>query len=354
MLDSLYEKALKKKKKINDKLNEIESFQEDISKYWVDFPIKESTKEITISGGDGSLKKLNFLSSIFYAIDAECLINSKEGLERVESSEIDIIHHHEHAEDRIRSYMSIFEIKNALKAFETYEIDLYLFDGSIRGNLIRPFPFEQELKKESKEKIILRYAPLLEKELMNSDIEITSLKFSNSLKDENEMIYLENLENLFIVSDFLKKNKIVAISKSSTSKDYFEGSKFPDIAIFDTYTEMEGYSKPIYLKASKSKRDYFPVRADHLKELTFTIFYARLENHKNILKFELPYKETDERKIKTILESVKKISAEGYPILLKKAHNDVVIRSLDLIRLSRIMEFPVKTRKTGREMLWMK
>ncbi len=72
-----------------------------------------------------------------------------------------------------------------------------------------------------------------------------------------------------------------------------------------------------------------------------------LENHKNILKFELPY-EANEEQIKHILSVIKSNSAEGYPLLLKKAHNDVVIRKVDLDRLSKIIGF---MEKSGREML---
>ena len=93
----------------------------------------------------------------------------------------------------------------------------------------------------------------------------------------------------------------------------------------------------------------FPIKNDFFRSLTFTIFYARLEDHKNILKFELPYFATED-KIKDILKIIKNKSAEGYPLLLKKAHNDVIIRNVDLERLSKIIGF---MEKSGREMLWI-
>jgi hypothetical protein len=48
------------------------------------------------------------------------VLSTTNGLTQYESSEIDIIPHHRHVEDRLRSYMGIFEIKNALKAFQEY------------------------------------------------------------------------------------------------------------------------------------------------------------------------------------------------------------------------------------------
>jgi NurA-like 5'-3' nuclease len=351
MLDSLYEKALKKRDDINHKLEEIESLQIDASGQWVDYPIKESNLDKNIAAGDGSINKRRFLPFIFYAIDAEGIIHTTTGLKRVESSEIDIISHHKYVEDRLRSYMGIFEIKNALRLFKEHDVDLFLFDGSILGNLIRPFPIEKELKEHVKEKIREKYLPLLEEEIKSSDVEITSSKFADIIADEfndqtEPMIYLENLENIVVISEFIKQNKkIVAISKTSTSNEYFN-LKVPDMAIFDMYSKKQGYSKPRHSTVSDVKRD-FPVRNDFLNSLTFTIFYARLEDYKNILKFELPYYAKEED-IKDLLKDIKNISAEGYPLLLKKAHDDVVIRKNDLENLSKIIGF---REKSGREML---
>ena len=354
MLDSLYEKALIKKDNLNEKINiDFDDLNVDPSCYWRGYTIKEDDNSLTICAGDGSINKKNFMSFIFYAIDAECLIYNKE-LTTIESSEIDIIPHHKHFEDRLRSYMGIFEIKNALNAFQKHEIDVFLFDGSISGNLIRPSPLEKKLKNELKDKIKDKYLPSLEeeldKELKNSDVRITSSKFSKTIEDEFEnkndaMIYLERLENLLIISKLLKNgSSVVAISKTSTSNEYFE-SEIPDMAIFDRHNRKEGYTTPKPINVSK--REDFPVRNDFFKGLTFTIFYARLEDHKNILKFELPY-EADEEHIKKILSLIKRNSADGYPLLLKKAHNDVMIRKVDLERLSKIIGF---MEKSGREML---
>ena len=391
MLDSLYEMALGKKGSINEMLNDLISTKIDPAGFWIDYNIEESDLDVTISAGDGSINKKKYLSFMFYAIDAECLVYNRK-IQRIESSEVDIMPHHRHVEDRLRNYMGIFEIKNALKALNHYDVDLLLFDGSILGNLIRPFPFENELPNETKEKIKQKYFPKLQKELDKDEesymqrVEnsgnggkdsggdalsrqgagITSSRFSSSMEQEygdkvEPVIYLENLENLLVISKLMEvKEKIVAISKTSTNNDYFR-SEIPDMAVFDKHSKKQGYSKPMYLNLSSKtrkkrpgylnvfkemKRD-FPVLNEFFKGLTFTIFYARLEDHKNILKFELPYEATEEE-IKHILGIIKGSSAEGYPYLLKKAHNDVVIRKVDLERLSNIIGF---LEKSGREML---
>ena len=358
MLDSLYEKALIKKNNINERIKS--DFDDPITKpseYWRNYPLTADSVNVTICAGDGSINKKKFMSFIFFAIDAECLVYNNK-LEVIESSEIDIISHHQHVEDRLRSYMGIFEIKNALKAFEEYDVDVFLFDGSILGNLIRPSPLEKKLQSKVKEEIKINYLPKIRKELKNeledSKVGIVSSKFSKTIEKEFEkkteaMIYLESLENLMVIGDLLKNERsVVGISKTSTSREYFKKSEMPDMAVFDRYSSKEGYSTPLHIKISTDdmKRD-FPIQNEFFRGLTFTIFYARLEDHKNILKFELPYEATEEEII-DILKVIKSNSVEGYPLLLKKAHNDVIIRKIDLERLSKIIGF---MEKSGREML---
>ena len=352
MLDSLYQKALLKKEDINQKINnDFMNSDIDPSKEWISYKIEEDDGNVSIAAGDGSINKKNFMGFIFYAIDAECLVFNEE-LIKIASSEIDIIPHHDFVEDRLRSYMGIFEVKNALRSFREHEIDYLMFDGSIMGNLIRPIPMEKRLKGEIKEEIKLKYLPKLKREL-NSDLEksqvgITSSKFSEKIEEFEDpasaMIYMESLENLLTIKELMQHERsVIGISKTSTNREYFK-YKIPDMAIFDRYSREQGFTKPKHMKIDKHD---FPVENDFFKGLTFTIFYARLENHKNILKFELPYK-ADEEDIKRTLRIIKNKSAEGYPLLLKKAHNDVVIKKTDLERLSKIIGL---MEKSGREML---
>ena len=220
MLDSLYEKALIKKDYINERINiDFDDLNIDPSFYWREYTINEDDISLTICAGDGSINKKNFMSFIFYAINAECLVYNKE-LKKIESSEIDIIPHHRHVEDRLRSYMGIFEIKNALRAFDEHDVEVFLFDGSILGNLIRPSPLENKLQSELKDKIKDKYLSKLEKEfyngLKNLNIRITSSKFSKTIEEEYEdktdaMIYLESLENLLVISELLKNGKAIVV-----------------------------------------------------------------------------------------------------------------------------------------------
>ena len=158
---------------------------------------------------------------------------------------------------------------------------------------------------------------------------------------------MESLEHLMALKQLLQnKEKIIAISKTSTSNDIFH-TNIPDIAILEMATKGEGFTKPYYRKVDSSVKHDFPIHNEFFTNLWFTIVFARLKDNKNVIKIELPY-HADEKEIRNILSILKSNSTDGYPFLLKKAHNDVVIKNKDMARLSNILEF---MEKTGREML---
>lgn len=351
MLETLLEIALSKKGEIISKLDEFYASGPDTSKSWVNHSFIENKGENTLAAGDGSINRKKFLSFVFYAISAETLIYKKE-LKKIESSTVDIMPHHGFVEDRLRNYMSLFELKNALRSFEEYNPDYYLFDGSLLGNLIRPLPMDRELSSDIKDTIKSRYLSSLDAEINLNAVEISASKFEDHLSEKftnktEAAIYLESLENLLIISRLLKNGrKIVGISKTSTSNDYF-GLDIPDMALFDRNHQKQGYSIPRTQKVSKTVKHDFPVENKFFRSLNFTTFYARLEDNKNLLKFELPY-EAEEEEIIELLNIIKANCTEGYPYLLKKAHNDVVIKKVDMKQLLRMMGF---IEKDGREML---
>jgi hypothetical protein len=304
MLDLLYETALKRKDKLSQKAGRIQHCQMDVSNHWIDHQITETPTTPKIAAGDGSINRIKYLPFILYAIGVEAIITGEDSLIRVADSEIDIIDHDKHAEDRLRNRMATMEIANTLTIIEAHEPDYFLFDGSIFGDIIRPVP------------------------------------------DPKSIIQSQYIEELSLISILMgHRSKIVAISKTSTSTEYFN-ERIPDMALFDLHSRKQGFSKPRYISLRDVKRS-FPVNDNFLKSLDFTIFYARLDDYKNLLKFELPYKAGVDD-IKRVLSCVKCVSAEGYPVLLRLAHDEVVIRKGDIEQISGMVGF---LEKTGREML---
>ena len=353
MLDLLYTETLNKKSSINQRIDEIFEKKIDIKSEWNNKKIEPTKFDFILAAGDGSFNKKKFIGFNFYAVGAETLVYTPHAetsrIKTIETVEVDIMPHQYYIEDRLRNMMSTFEIKTAVKSFDEYDIDYYMDDGSILGDLIRPIPTEKNIPLAYKNNILRSIY-----DNINDDISSIKLKeefkdlFENEEIDENALLtFLENLEHLMTLKYLLNnKEKIIAVSKTSTSNDIFHGN-VPDIAIFDRFTKDEGYSKPYYKKVTNEVKHDFPIEDNFFKNLWFTIFFVRLENNKNVIKIELPYYAKDDE-IENIISILKSNATDGYPFLLKKAHHDVVIKNKDITNLSQIIEL---LDKSGREML---
>lgn len=352
MLNSLYIKAASKRGSIKEIIPELEG-NSIVSDNWSEKNITSSDDEFSIGAGDGSFNKKKFLGFNFYAVAAESLIFDGQ-LKTIEQSDIDRFPYLPYLDEFLSNYMSIFELKCCLSSLEEYNVDYYLIDGSIYGDLQNPFPKGVETSAKAKKDLISATLNDFEEMVKNpSDKSVYSPKlFNKYFKSYQEhkypyTLYLTTIERLVVLKEILKNSrKMIAISKSSSNNDIFH-SNMPDIAIFDKYTQKEGISKVIRKKVSKDINTTFPVFDEFFKDLKFTIFYLRLADYKNVLKVELPY-EASMAEIEEIVSKLKKFSTNGYPYLLKKAHNDVVISDKnikELINIAKVRE------KSGREML---
>lgn len=352
MLNSLYIKAASKRGSIKEIIPELEG-NSIVSDNWSEKNITSSDDEFSIGAGDGSFNKKKFLGFNFYAVAAESLIFDGQ-LKTIEQSDIDRFPYLSYLDEFLSNYMSIFELKCCLSSLEEYNVDYYLIDGSIYGDLQNPFPKGVETSAKAKKELISATLNDFEEMVKNpSDKSVYSPKlFNKYFKIYREYkypytLYLTTIERLVVLKEILKNpRKMIAISKSSSNNDIFH-SNMPDIAIFDKYTQKEGISKVIRKKVSKDINTTFPVFDEFFKDLKFTIFYLRLADYKNVLKVELPY-EASMAEIEEIATKLKKFSTNGYPYLLKKAHNDVVISDKnikELINIAKVRE------KSGREML---
>lgn len=352
MLNSLYIKAASKRGSIKEIIPELEG-NSIVSDNWSEKNITSSDDEFSIGAGDGSFNKKKFLGFNFYAVAAESLIFDGQ-LKTIEQSDIDRFPYLSYLDEFLSNYMSIFELKCCLSSLEEYNVDYYLIDGSIYGDLQNPFPKGVETSAKAKKELISATLNDFEEMVKNpSDKSVYSPKlFNKYFKICQEYkypytLYLTTIERLVVLKEILKNSrKMIAISKSSSNNDIFH-SNMPDIAIFDKYTQKEGISKVIRKKVSKDINTTFPVFDEFFKDLKFTIFYLRLADYKNVLKVELPY-EASMAEIEEIATKLKKFSTNGYPYLLKKAHNDVVISDKnikELINIAKVRE------KSGREML---
>ena len=345
MLKSLYIKALNNRRYIQPEPEKNSDFS--LEGKWFDKPFAKSNKDFSIAAGDGSFNIKKFLMFNYCPVSAEALIYDGD-LKSIEQSEIFEMEHVPFIKELIPNYMSVFELKCCLKAINEYDVDYYLFDGSIFGDLQNHYPKGAKQPEDLKEKLdggVLKYFTDTVNDLSNLDLSFPRIKkkiYAHPSKELDEVydLYLSSIEKLLVLREVLKNNKkVISISKTSSNNDLFH-SNAPDIGILDQFTQKQGISDIIRKKVESSIAVPFPVFNEFFSKLWFTIFYVRLEENKNILKVELPYWAEDDE-VEEIIEIIKRDSAEGYPYLLNKAHNDVIITNKhvdELLKISRIYE----------------
>ena len=271
MLNSLYIKAASKRGSIKEIIPELEG-NSIVSDNWSEKNITSSDDEFSIGAGDGSFNKKKFLGFNFYAVAAESLIFDGQ-LKTIEQSDIDRFPYLPYLDEILSNYMSIFELKCCLSSLKEYNVDYYLIDGSIYGDLQNPFPKGVETSAKAKKDLISATLNDFEEMVKNpSDKSVYSPKlFNKYFKIYQEYkypytLYLTTIERLVVLKEILKNSrKMIAISKSSSNNDIFH-SNMPDIAIFDKYTQKEGISKVIRKKVSKDINTTFPVFDEFFKD----------------------------------------------------------------------------------------
>ncbi len=322
MIENVYELVARRK---SDILRKIYNLDKKSSKYrekWNDYEF--DPKKAVIGAEDGSLNFKRYVDFILYATNAVAVLY-ESGIENHFLTDVDILYPYKRVEDRLNIYRSMFEFKVVLENLD--KASLFLIDGSLISSIVKPFHFDgfdgiESYMDEIKNKIYR--------------LEIVSKKFQEELKDK--VIDLEYLEYLETLKRLIEKGKekIVAVSKTSTSSKYF-GSGIPDIAIFERISDKQGFSEPISRDINDELKRKLPMEYDsYFKELTFTIFYSRLSDRGRVLLFEVP-RNIDKDEAVDILEKIKSITVGDYPYLLKKAHDMVVIKSKDMENIANIL-----------------
>ena len=353
MLNSLYEKAITKRGLVFN-VESSANIENQLEGRWFDRTINKSKLEFSIGAGDGSFNKKKFLTANFCAVDAESVIYDGSGIKKIEDCDIFNIPHVSFLRELLSNYMAIYELKCALRTIKEYDVDYYLFDGSILGDLDNAYPRGAKQPSQISDNLNKNFIDDFQKEIEHHKygFAFTSIRDRFDLSSEDEFkkieeynLYLASFEKLILLKELMKyRKKIISISKSSADNSIFRWN-FPDIAFLDLFTRKQGLS--FKKEHEVHKEATFPFFSEFFKSLNFTIFYLRLEDNKNVFKVELPYKASNEE-IFRIIEMLKVFSVQGYPYLLNMAHNDVVIKDKNMDELLKIAKI---YQKTNREML---
>jgi len=384
MLDALYLKTIEKRNEINEFFENIAEQIEiaNVKKEYVPKKFDKNIQDKNFSAIDGSFNKTKYMAGYIYAITSQTIV-SKSGqnvFKESTSADINTVSTiYNNRIDRLLSLqMNIFELKSTIDTLRKHDdIHYMLMDGSLRGSLMsfRPLQYYDIPKKLTM--IFPEYYRQLEESIGNNDlsIEITTERIKGELSREceklikmenmdysykdNEMnilMYLESIEQLLCIYYLLKefKDKIICISKTSSTKSLFN-EFIPDSAVIEYTCDESGYTRPRLQESNNIIREIngnkvtidYPVRNRQLSDNVFTTSFVKLEDKSNVLKIELPRK-IEEKTFEEILADLESVSVEGYPHILKKAHDEVKIESKFMDRIQRNLGI---YDKTGRDML---
>ena len=343
MLNSLYEKAIAKRGFVFD-IESDTDIESQLDRRWFDRKIGESRDDFSIAAGDGSFNRKKFLTTNFCAVGAESIMFDGE-IKKIDDSDIFNIPHVSFLDELLSSYMAIYELKCALRTLRDYNIDYYMFDGSILGDLQNAFPrgvklpskirdnLDDSLLAEFHSRLKLRHYGLIFPSIRD-DLKLYDLPKEDNTNILNETnLHLASVEKIILLREILQyRKRIISISKSSSENDLFHWN-IPDIAFLDKFTKKQGMTIIKYKHVHKKAP--FQFYNDFFKSLTFTVFYVRLQDNKNVLKVELPY-EASKEEVFEIMRKINNLSVQGYPYLLNRAHNDVVITDRNMKELMKI------------------
>jgi hypothetical protein len=130
-------------------------------------------------------------------------------------------------------------------------------------------------------------------------------------------------------SKLMGKRNVVFVAKTSESNTVIGGA-VGDLFYFARSTPASGFSKP------------------HYEPIGVSVFYARLADHAPCLKVEVPGK-VDEDEARNVLDVLSSRCFNGYPYVLRLAHERCKISKEDMLRLSEVLGLNVEV--GGREVL---
>lgn len=373
MLESLYSTTLNKKHEINNEFtnlrnyinsNELEDFIE-----WSPNKIKQDK---TFISTDGSSNQKKFIAHFVYAVESEC-IYSKPGQPISKEAQCGDINtfstaYPEKYNNFISLHMDILELKSTIKTLNKYpNIDYILLDGSIKGKL-NNFKVNTNISKDIRNNLN-NHIKLLEKQLEDDSFNLglyyddikndlkneINNKFPNCTYENIELDikeYFVSLELLCCINHLMSKysGQIICIAKSNSTKEFFN-QKVPDMAVLEYATTKSGYVKPkitenkklVVQSDDKKLSIEYPLYKKEIPTYTYITTFARLEDKKSIIKIEIPLVHMMEcprakKVISELLNELYSCSINGYPHILKKVHDDVVIKNKDMDKIIHNLE----------------
>ncbi|WP_338603863.1 DNA double-strand break repair nuclease NurA [Sulfolobus tengchongensis] len=322
MIRKIYDMLIKNQREIKNQIYNTANYlkqeiQEKIKEYWNNYTPNTQLGQLEFVAVDGGSFSKAMRIGIIYAVGAESVIGDKGGVKPLgEDGRIGIFKPGNDAQERISLLMEALELLLALKDGKLG--DYVLMDGSLNKKIGK----KVDIQKFSKDELNL---------VENVDIDSII-----NLKDEEKMKDLLTLTNQLLISKIIEEydGKVLWISKTSRSRDLFD-TDYPDITVFELFTEETGFSNPIVKNIASEKVSNYD-KVEILKNMEYSTFYARLDKGKRVIRIDITGR-IDENIAKDIIDSISGISVKGYPFPLLKAHIDVRFSKSDREKIIRMI-----------------
>jgi len=353
LVEEVLGRLVNNRDRIFERLKMIEAERiDDGGSSWVE--VDRSAPRRPTVGVDGSCNYLSYKGVLLYAIDAEgvALRDKVEPLVRL--ADVDVLVPPGRAGYRVKVLMNILELRAALYALKHDPDSLVLLDGSFLHMIERPPPERPsywDLDGGLEELEGTLEGPELELWCKRKIDELLPL-FPGGERDERKVVLYEYLEYLELLRKVLSpeyRDRIVAIAKSSESTAIFRGL-IPDIVKLEYSVQSSGFYWGDLEKIYRPPEviGLPPRYAEFFCRLEFTVTYTRLEVGGPMVKVEVPGRRPREE-VARLLGSIARASVQGYPYVLRRAHQDVVITHRDMDTVARVLGLDAY--KTGREVV---
>jgi len=309
--------------------------EEIVLEYWHPFDAP-TDYGFTVAGADGSYNHREYVDRILFVSMGLGMFfdnrgNVVEDFEPfIQAPEISFVSTG-YREDYFSLVMTTLELKSLLRVAKKYSPDLILIDGSLRNLITRHAPSSMwfgkslEVGPEDFVEAIKGIDPI-SKGLIARDIAGEDyVAFSMALYIE----YLSLIKHLFSLEDTV----VVGISKTTTSYAVKVISELnvPDIVLFSYMTRGKGYSKGEYyiLEEDEEYKWSLPPSFELLRNIPIYHMYARLEENHRVYRIEV-ITSREKLDVEGVISMLQNLSAQGYPLPLKLAHDEVRITGEDM------------------------
>jgi len=306
----------------DESVSSLKDWREKVLKVWNEGFYVESG-DFSMAAVDGSRNKKVFSGYSVYAVGSVAVVFDGSEKQSRFLVDVDVLKPEEFSDARVRMLMGILESKVALNVVD--EVDYLLLDGSLLGAFVRPAVFVGELSADDRRVVDGIFDDLRD---VYSLSDIDAKKFYRELERHFQGIsyaaacgYLEYLEYLFSLQRLLEKGKgkLIAISKRSNSRNYEFDRIFPDAAVLNHFSQLEGFTFPLRVSISKEVKFKFPsVFEEIFRDFEFTVFFYK---ERNCPAFKVEALTSADEALAVIF----KYKSGGYPFPLKMAHDEVKI-----------------------------